>query len=96
MDNDSEQEGSLTSKDSAALSFVKGPARKGQPKNADRHRGQLSVTVCGHVSAHVDPARGCPDLVKRVLQGSQATQEPSGTSSRTKSFQLRLARLPRP
>jgi hypothetical protein len=29
-------------------------------------------------------------------RGSQATQEPSGTSSRTKSFQLRLARLPRP
>ncbi len=28
--------------------------------------------------------------------GSQATQESSGASSRTNSFQLRLARLPRP
>ena len=35
------------------------------------------------------------DIRAYTLPGSQATQESSGTSSRTKSFQLRLARLPR-
>ena len=36
------------------------------------------------------------DIRAYTLPGSQATQEFNGTSSRTKSFQLRLARLPRP
>ncbi len=63
-------------------SLTKGPASKGPPKTADGRRGQLSVAVCGHTSVHA--------------AGSQATHEPGGTSSRTKSFKLRLARFTRP
>jgi hypothetical protein len=59
---------------------TKGPASKGQQKSADRSSGQLSVAVCA----------------VRMLQGSQATQASSGTSSRTKSFTPCLARPPRP
>jgi hypothetical protein len=38
----------------------------------------------------------CVDIRACMPQGSQATQESSGSASKTKSFQLCLARLPRP
>ena len=52
-------------------------------------RGLLIAAVDSQVWPSVD-------IRANTLPGSQATQEFNGTSSRTKSFQLRLARLPRP
>jgi hypothetical protein len=70
-DNFSEQEGSLTgsitAKDSAASSLVKGPASKGPPKTADFRRGQVSVAVCGHTSAHVAGVAGNPRIQWDVI-----------------------------
>ncbi len=64
-DDDSEPEGSpqnqrgpIATKDRAALSLAKGPASKGPPKTADRSRGQLTVAVCVHTSAHVAGVAG--------------------------------------
>ena len=80
MADDSEPEESLTgpiiAKDRAASSLTKGPASKGPPKTADRRRGQVWPNV---------------DIRAYPLPGSQATQEFTGTSSRTKRFKLRLA-----
>jgi hypothetical protein len=87
-DDDSESEGSLTgsiaAKDRAVSSLAKGPASKGPPRTADCRSGQLSVAVCGLTSAHVGGVAGNPRI------------QWDETPSRTKSFQLRLARLPRP
>ena len=84
MDDDLEPEGSLTgpiaAKDSAASSLIKGPASKGPPKTADHRIAAVDSQVWPSV-----------DIQAYTLPGSQATQESNGTSSRTKSLQLRLA-----
>ena len=89
MDDDLEPEESLTgpiaAKDRAASSLAKGPASKGP-----RGRPRLLIAA---VDSQVWPS---VDIRAYTLPGSQATQEFNGTSSRTKSFQLRLARIPRP
>ena len=62
MADDSELGESLTgpivAKDRAASSLVKGPARKGSTKTADRRRGQPSVAKCGHTSVHAPGVAG--------------------------------------
>ncbi len=76
--------GSIAAKDPAAssLQVTKGPASKGPPKTADRRRGQMSVAVCGHTSVHAAGVAGNPRTQWDVIED--------------KSFQLRLARFPRP
>ncbi len=81
MDPEGSLTGSIAAKDSATSSLTKELASKAPPKTADHRRGQLSVAECGHKRLHATGVADNPRI--------------SGTSSRTKSFQLCLARLPR-
>ncbi len=81
LSDDSEPEGSLTgsavAKDRAAPSLAtKGPASKGQPKSADRCRGQLTVAVCGHTCAHVTGVAGNPGIQWDVIKDEELHAAP--------------------
>ena len=87
MDVESEPEGnltgSITAKDRAVSSLAKGPASKGQPKTADRLRGQLSVAVCGHTSVHAAGVAGNPRIQWDVLEDEEL---PAATRSTPKAI----------
>ena len=80
MDDDSEQEGSLTesivAKDSAASSVAKGSASKGLPKTADCSRGQPSVAKCEHTSVHALWVAGNPRIQWYVIEDEELTAAP--------------------
>ncbi len=72
--------GSTVAKDRAASSLAtKGPASKGQPKSADRRRGQLSVVVCGHTCAHVAGVAGNPRIQWDVIEDEELHAAPRST-----------------
>ena len=91
-DDDSEQDGSLTgsiaAKDPAAssLQVTKGPASKGPPETADRHRGQLSVAVCGHTSVHAAGVAGNPRTNWDIIEDEELPAAPRSTPKGTPSL----------
>ncbi len=84
LSDDLETEGSLTgsiaAKDRVASSLAtRGPASKGPPKTADRRSGQLSVAVCGHMSAHIAGVAGNPRIQWDVIEDEELYAVPRST-----------------